>query len=132
MATVRQYQKYFTPSIGFIRIRWYTQITLFVLMGIITIVLMTVIAARRDMVDPFSSFADLFGDDVWHAALARGFICQEIRLGSQRQTLAYYCAQPSPETTFNGQYLRVSGSKEHEIIFSLTESALTLGDLVVL
>jgi hypothetical protein len=104
----------------------------FVLTTITTIVIGVIIAAHREMADPFSVFSDLFGDDARQAALVRGFRCQDTELHSYSQIVSGYCAQRSADKTFSGTYLTLSGNVANEVSFSLRDNALALGDLVVL
>lgn len=132
MELVRQYRRQSAISVISIQLPWYVWIALFVLTSITIIVIGVIMAAHRDVSDPFSDFSDLFGDDARQAALVRGFTCRDTEARSHLQTQSGYCAQRNTDTIFSGISLGMSGDRAHEISFSLRDNTLTLGDLVLL
>jgi hypothetical protein len=93
------------------------------------VVIAGMIAARREVSNPFSAYRDLFGDDARQAALARGFKCQNSKVPDASLKLADLCVQHDPDKMFSRLSLRMSGDIVNEIIFSPGENRLTLGDL---
>jgi len=99
------------------------------LIGVTIIVFGVILAARREISDPFSIVSDLYGDDARQAAAALGLTCRDIALYSNPHGS---CAQNITNDVFSGIYLRLSGDAAGEISFWLRQNTLTLGDLVLL
>jgi hypothetical protein len=108
---------------------WLAPIALSVLTSITLIVIGVILAAHRETSNPFSTLSGLLGQSARQAALAHGFTCPVV--GLHGHNLANYCGYYRHEM-FSRIYLRVSGNVVDEIIFSVAENKLTLGELEVL
>jgi hypothetical protein len=102
------------------------------LMGITVITMSIIVLVRRELMDPFAAYEDLFGDDVRQAALAIGFTCTDTGLPSQTENQSSYCDQLNPDGVFSSLALQFIDDRADEISFWLREHTLALGDLELL
>lgn len=114
------------------RLPRYSRLTLSSLIGVFLVVMSVMMVARREMLNPFSSFTDLFGENAVQAALTRGFRCWDSELRDQPHSISDNCAQRDIDPVFDSIHLQMSGSKTREISFWLRNNTLTIGDLELL
>lgn len=119
------YRKQSAASNISIRIPWLIWMPLSALIVAAVVTGGVMMAAHREISNPFSDYSDLMGDDARLAALTRGFTC---KFGSSEITYDY-CVQEQPNTLFSRLSMRLSGGRVIENVFSLHENMLKLGDL---
>ncbi len=129
MELIEQYQKQPAASVIPIRFPWYVSLALFMLTGSAAVVIGLMLAAHREIPNPFSVYNDLFGDNARQAASARGFTCRDMGLNGYPLTL---CTHHNTEKLFSRLYVWISGDRANEISFSLRDNTLRLGDLALL
>jgi hypothetical protein len=129
MELVAPYQKPIATSVVTLHFPLYIWISVIILTGSIILVIGVIIAAHRDISNPFSVYGDLFGDDARRAASARGFICRDVGLDNQALAL---CTQHNTERLFSRLDVWISRNSANEIGFLLRENTLRLGDLALL
>jgi hypothetical protein len=88
------------------------------------------VLASQGSKSPFSAYEALFSTDPLRAASALGFACT-VDQDSSSPTLGHCALQPTNGRVRNIS-VRVSSVDAHEMIFRFNDSALTLGDLILL
>jgi hypothetical protein len=129
MDGIGQLQQPTTTSAAQIRVPSFVSFALLVFAGITVISVGVILAAYREVSNPFSMLGDLRDEDSRQVILAHGFRCREVDSRGRSQTR---CILHDVDRTFSKLSVQVSDGYVNEIGFSLRENSFTLGDLVLL